>query len=60
MGQRPRCGREATARPGGIDQLVALAVADDEHIEILERWRVSGDDELLPLIDAPFMPSTGA
>jgi hypothetical protein len=57
---RSRCGREATAVPGGIDQAVAFVVRDDQCIEILERRRVSGDNELPSLIDAHFPPSTGA
>jgi hypothetical protein len=32
---RSRCGREATAGPGGIDQPVALEVADDQRVEVL-------------------------
>ena len=54
---RSRCGGEASAGPGGIDQLVTLVVADDKRIEVLERRRVSGDDELLALIDSHFLPS---
>jgi len=57
---RSRRGRASTARPRSIDQPVALVVTDNQRVEILKRWRVSGDDELVSLIDTHFLPSTRA
>ena len=58
--QRYRWALNAVLNPGSIAQPIALEVADDQRVEIPERRRVSGDDELLSLIDAHFLPSTRA
>src|SRR5947209_5995331 len=53
-----RC--KSVARAGGIQQLFAFVVAEDEGIESLSAQCITANHELLPLIDPHLPPRTRA
>src|SRR5690349_1838158 len=51
---------KSISRPGNVNQIFALKIANYDRIESVYSWRKSADDKFLAAIDAQLGPGTGA